>query len=70
MKLIHKKTGKEVQIGDKVKSFRGESFKVKRITKPLHGGSTGRVDVEAKDGFGGSFYPSVVNCEWIEREDQ
>ncbi len=65
MRLIHKSTGKEVQIGDAVTSFRGEAATVSYVSKPHSPASTGRVGVD-----GGEFFPSVFDLEWVDREDR
>lgn len=70
MKLIYTATKKEVQVGDKVTLSDGEIVTVTSITKPHKPSSTGRVNVVTADGFGGSYFPSVIDAEWIEREDQ
>ena len=65
MRLVHEETGKEIEIGQKVMSFRNEEFTVLSIEKPHKPSSTGRIYTEA-----GGRFPSVYGCKWIEREDQ
>ena len=64
-KLIDK-SGKEVNVGDKVTSFRGEIATVQGWTKPLHSASTGRIHVQWHDGLTASYYPSVFDCIIVE----
>lgn len=61
LKLISTDTGKEVEIGDIVASFRGELATIKGVIPPHKEGSTGRVETEL-----GLHFPSVYNLKWIE----
>ncbi len=78
MRLVHKTTGVEVKIGDKVQSFRGETAYVTGWQKPTSPASEGRInvseyqnlDAEKRMVLGHAFYVSVYECEWIEREDR
>lgn len=76
MKLVYEKSGKPVQIGDRVTTGRGEKYYLQNIELPRHGGSTGRVYVsKTKNPRGGAFstmsyFPSVIGAKWIGREDQ
>lgn len=74
MRLVNTKTGQELAIGDKVTTNDGEVGTLVDITKPKHGGSTGRVAVKldgaADPNWTNYWYPNVVNAEWIEREDR
>jgi hypothetical protein len=73
MKLIYKDgphKGKEVKEGDKVVASGGEEFTVTGIEKPHKPSSTGRINVKSNDNYGTSFFPSVFDADWIEREDQ
>ena len=69
MKLVHKATGQEVQKLDVVTDHRGESATVTSWQKPHSPASTGRIYVK-RHGQEQGFYPSVFNCEWIDREDR
>lgn len=63
----------EVCIGDGVKTAgpHGEWFTVRGIVQPHKPESTGRMMVwSPSGGFEHSYFPSVFNCEWIEREDR
>lgn len=66
MKLIHKPSGYEIRVGDHVRNFRGELAIVEGWQKPTSPASTGRIYVDGGRGY----YPSVFNCEWVEREDR
>lgn len=78
MKLIYTATnradfspGREVAIGDKVVTFRGECATVIAFAKPLHRASTGRVTIGASDErWTMDYFPSVIGAEWVEREDR
>lgn len=71
MKLIFSKTRNEVKLGDLANTFRGEIVTVVGIDQPHKSSSTGRVTVKFSDGESArSFYPSVIDAEWIEREDR
>jgi hypothetical protein len=71
MKLIHKATGIEVKIGDRVKDFRGEDMTITYFQPPHKPSSQGLVSVQTS-GFKTSheLYCSVVDTEWIDREDR
>lgn len=73
MKLVHLSTKAEVKVGDKVKLSDGLWY-VQHWDKPHSPASTGRVYVSKKRKSTGhdqmGYYPSVCNCEWIEREDR
>lgn len=59
--LVDDVTGKEVQPGEVVSSFRGEPYMVRGFLSPRHAGSTGRVLVSQTGGVEEAFYPSVFN---------
>ena len=50
MQLVYELTHKPVQIGDVVKTFRGDSVVVRGIVEPHKPSSTGRVYVQPEDG--------------------
>lgn len=64
MRLIHKDTGKDVQVGDKVVTFRGKNAVVVEFSKPHKPASSGHVITDL-----GRHYVGVYGLEWIERED-
>lgn len=70
MRLIYSGTDTEVKISDKTICHNLGEVIVTEIIKPKHGGSTGRVYVKYDDYAPVGYYPSVINAEWIEREDQ
>ena len=72
MKLVYELTNQPVQIGDVVKTFRGDSVIVMGIVTPHKPSSTGRVYVIPHDGSGcgQEFFPSVINAVWTGRTDQ
>jgi hypothetical protein len=69
MILVHEGTGLPVKIGERVKTFRGEDCTVLGGTSPLHEGSSGRVYVEADEGWKQELYPTVFKMRWV-RSDQ
>ena len=67
MKLVDTKTGREIRIGDVVKTFRGEDAKVLGWSEPRHSASTGRVDVFLIDaGYRQEFFPGVINARIVD----
>lgn len=67
MRLVYESTGKPVEIGDRVKSFRGEPYEVVRIEGPRRSGSTGRLWVRndsMRPTDETSYFPSVFGAEW------
>ena len=71
MRLVYTTCQKEVAIGDKVHVHNSGVMLVTGIQKPHNPASTGRVYVKPLDGGSeGSYYPSVIGAEWIEREDR
>ena len=71
MKLIDKR-GCKVAVGTIVRSFRGEAATIHGISKPRHGGSTGRVYVQFCDDERtmGEYFPSVFGLTWADRTDR
>ena len=69
MRLVHK-DGREVVVGETVTDFRGDTATVTGWETPRSPASTGRLYVKAEDGWTQGYYPSVFDCEWIEREDR
>lgn len=57
------KEGKELKVGAIVTDFRGEEMVVAGFSAPKTAASTGRIDLNSRDGaYLGQFYPSVVNA--------
>lgn len=67
MRLVHKVTGVEVKVGDDVVDFRGNSAKVVDWMQPHSPASTGRIYTSTNQT---GAYPSVYDCEWVDREDR
>ncbi len=65
LKLIDEKTGKELNIGDKVKTFRGEEAELQGWCEPLKPTSTGRIYIKLKEGVR-EFFPSVIGACFVE----
>ncbi len=79
MRLVYKNSGNEVKVGDVVPDFRGELQKVISFREPHKPSSSGKVSVKTPlppvgDGPAFSdereYFVSVINAEWIEREDR
>lgn len=68
-KLIHSKFGKEIRIGDKLKSFRDDEAQVTGFDPPHKEGSSGRVYVKwltgPDTGETGKYYAGVFGCEYV-----
>lgn len=68
-KLINKKTGKEVKVGDTVTTFRGEKAVLEGFKEPHKSSSTGKVYVKFEGAeWSDQFYPSVIGCEIVEHQ--
>jgi hypothetical protein len=68
-KLIYKRTGVRVCVGDHVVLRDGVQAKVTGIAEPHKPSSTGRVYVN--DGtHEHSFFPCVIEARWVGRTDQ
>jgi hypothetical protein len=65
---IHEESGRLVQVGDKVRDFRGEYATVTGFLAP-RGASTGRVYVDGGSTFGRGFYPDVFGIKLKVVED-
>jgi hypothetical protein len=68
--LIYESTGKEVSIGDLVKTSDGETVKVVNFIFPHKPSSSGFVYVENLDGCPREYYVSVIGAKWINRTDR
>lgn len=69
LKLVHVKTGKEVEVGDKVKDFRGDPAVVTGWTPPRKPASEGHIRVKI-NGHEMEYYAGVYDTEWINRTDR
>ena len=71
MKLTYTITGKEVQIGDEVKTHSGEVVIVKSFAPPHKPSSEGKVWIRY-DGWDSDVerYASVIGAKWVDREDR
>lgn len=67
-KLINKKTGNAVELGDTVETFRGERGMLVRAIEPHKQSSTGRIAVEFANGSTREFYPGVCDLTFERRE--
>ena len=65
MKLIYEKTGKEVQKGDLLVDFRGDTAYADYWREPTHG--VGKITVKQKldDLFGLEYYVTVFGLKWV-----
>ena len=70
MKLIYKKTGKEVKVGDKLTDFRGDTAYATYFREPSHGEGKICVVNNKKDMDNPSktheYYVSVFGLEWVD----
>ena len=66
MKLVYVNSNREVAVGDRVLTFRGEECVVQGYVKPHKPSSTGFVYVIDKENKVSQFYPSVIGAVWIE----
>lgn len=64
-KLISTKNGKDVSLGSKVVSFRGEEARLDFFRPPRTPFSSGRVHVTWNDGVGQEYYPEVFNLSIV-----
>lgn len=72
MRLIHKKTGLEIGVGDIV-ALDNQQVKILHAPKPHSPASSGKVTVMIRDNLGEhevTYYAGVFGLEWIEREDR
>ena len=67
MMLVHAKTGRPMNPGDRVTTFKGEKGRLVAAYPPRHQGSTGKVivilDGPPKSGEC-EFYPSVIGAKF------
>ncbi len=65
-KLIDEKSGRAIDIGEEVTTFRGEKYRLESFTPP-RGPSTGRVYIRAEGAeFAAGYYPSVIGARIVE----
>jgi hypothetical protein len=71
MRLIYQSTKAEVKVGD-VTHVRNQPYIITLIREPHTPASTGRVCLRSmcERGYYVEYYPSVVDAEWVEREDR
>jgi len=65
MKLVHEKTGAEIVIGSKVKTFRDETVTVLSFEEPHKSDSTGRFTVQFSNGATGRYFPGVISARIV-----
>ena len=68
-KLVNSTTGKPIEIGDFILTFRKEPCKVIRFQPPHKPSSTGTVYAEFSDGdrtYHQGVYPSVIGAKYIQ----
>jgi hypothetical protein len=71
MKLVYRKNGNSVEIGDKIKLRDDEEVEVTYFREPTSPNSSGKVTVRAKvDEYSREYYVGIIGATWIEREDQ
>tara|TARA_Y100000310_G_scaffold297234_1_gene330070 strand:+ start:17 stop:259 length:243 start_codon:yes stop_codon:yes gene_type:complete len=65
-KLIDIKTHKELKVGDKVKTFRGENVQIEHLKPPQKPSSIGHVSVKFLDnGLVREFYVNVIGGQYV-----
>ena len=64
-KIINETTGEQVNAGQKVQCFRGETHTLCEFYPPKHSASTGRVVVETSEGYQREYFPSVFGLKII-----
>lgn len=73
MRLVYSDGKTPVKVGNEVR-ISSEICIVTQIQKPRHSGSTGRVYTRPMDApenyVDDSYFPSVIEAQWIEREDR
>lgn len=70
MKLIHINSLKNVELGDVVRSFRGDQGVVHHFVPPHKPSSSGHVSVRVDTHQEMYNYVGVWGLEWIDREDR
>lgn len=70
MRLVYRKNGKAVEVGDKVK-IRDDEYEVTYFREPHSSNSSGKITVRGEgDEFSNEYYVGIVGAVWVEREDQ
>jgi len=65
MTTIVNNQGELVELGSRIKCFRGEEHTLIGYDPPRHEGSSGRVIVETKSGMVREFFPSVFDLRIV-----
>ncbi len=65
LRLKHKKTGEQVQVGEVITDFRGEDWILTGGAAPHKSSSTGHVYVRNENWSSREFYPTVFGLEWV-----
>lgn len=63
--LISEKTGKPVQVGDTLTTFRGERVRLIGMQPPHKPEAQGKVFCENESHCDSVWYASVVNCRYV-----
>jgi len=63
--VLRDSTGRVVQVGDKLKSFRGDAWRVCGGKPPRSPSSSGRIWVNKPGQVLTDFFPSVFDCTWV-----
>lgn len=69
-KLIDERTGNEIKSGEKVTTFRGETYELTDFSPPKHSASTGRVYLADDEGNTMEFYPGVIGAKIVDTRPQ
>ena len=74
MRLVYESNGREVKVGDLVKTFRGDRVVVTFFREPHKPSSSGKVCVKraslARQESEREYGVGVIGAKWIDREDQ
>ncbi len=71
MRLVYKKSGREVAVGQQVRLDDGVVFEVTHFKPPHKPSSSGKVSVRRiGEKTSSEYYVHVIGAEWIEREDR
>lgn len=66
IRLVDKKSRREICVGDRVTTFRGEVLILRNFRPGWKPGSTGRVGLADPDGtFHGEYFPGVIDAEVV-----
>jgi hypothetical protein len=64
-KLVDEKSGKELNVGAKVKTSRNERATITALRPPHKKDSSGHVTIKTTDGYEQEYYPSVIGAKYI-----